>query len=165
MIGGYHASSDFKARVDDAVEGVARFEQLPNTSVSLRIVYVLNAWRIYAEHPLLGVGIGDYRNEYARVNAVHTPQWNPAWNPHNQYLLTLTAAGAPGGVMLALVLLFPLLRRGPADARARIRRAVPTLLIVICLLESYLARSNVSMMYLLFTAALWCGAPQRPAAH
>ncbi len=165
VVGGYHASSDFKARIDDAVEGVAGFEQRPNTSVSLRIVYVLNAWRVYAEHPLLGVGIGDYRNEYARVNAVHTPQWEPAWNPHNQYLLTLTAAGVPGGVMLALVLLFPLLRRGPADARARIRRAVPTLLIVICLLESYLARSNVSMMYLLFTAALWCGPPQLPAAH
>nr|HMN66226.1 hypothetical protein [Burkholderiaceae bacterium] len=89
--------------------------------------------------------------------ALHTPRWEPAWNPHNQYLLTLTAAGIPGGLALVLVLFYPALRRGPADGRERIRRAVPVLMITICLFESYLLRSNVSMMYMLFTAALWRG--------
>jgi O-antigen ligase len=98
------------------------------------------------------------------VNALHTPQWEPAWNPHNQYLLVLTAAGIPGALALGLVLLFPLARRGADDGRDRIRRAPPLLLIVICLFESYLARSNVSMMYLLFMAAACCGLPRGPAA-
>ena len=164
LIGGYHGSSFFKARVDDAVDQLVNYEQRPNTSVSLRIVYSLNALRIFAESPLLGIGIGDYPKEYARVNALHTPQWEPAWNPHNQYLLVLTAAGIPGALALGLVLLFPLARRGADDGRDRIRRAPPLLLIVICLFESYLARSNVSMMYLLFMAAACCGLPRGPAA-
>ena len=165
VLGGYYGSSYFRERVHDAVQGIVDYDKRPELSASQRIVFVVNAWRIYSEHPLLGVGIGDYRSEYERVSAIHTPQWVTGWNPHNHYLLVLTAAGVPGGIMLALVLLVPLLRAGPDDGRQRIRRAVPTLLIVICLLESYLARSNVSMMYMLFTAALWCGVPRAAPAR
>ncbi|MBX3592475.1 MAG: O-antigen ligase family protein [Burkholderiaceae bacterium] len=157
LIGGYYGSSYFRKRVDMAADQVVHYEERPNTSVGLRIVYTLNALRIYAEHPLLGVGIGDYPREYERMNALHTPGWEPAWNPHNQYLQMLTAAGIPGGLALVLVLFYPLLRRGPPDGRERIRRAVPVLMITICLFESYLLRSNISMMYMLFTAALWRG--------
>ncbi len=159
--GAYLGGGHFKSRVDAGVDEVLHYRERPNTSVSLRIVYSLNAWRIFREQPLLGVGIGDYRAEYERVNAIHTPEWEPAWNPHNQYLYALTAAGVPGGATLALALLAPLLRRGPADGRERMRRAPPLLLIVICVFESYLLRSNISLMYLLFVAALWCGVPRR----
>ncbi|MCO5108929.1 MAG: O-antigen ligase family protein [Burkholderiaceae bacterium] len=162
LVGGYHASSYFRERVDSAVDELVHYQERPNTSGSLRVVYALNALRIYAEHPMLGVGIGDYPKEYERMNALHTPGWEPAWNPHDQYLQTLTAAGIPGGVALALVLSYPLLRRGPPDGRERIRRAVPVLMITICLFESYLLRSNVSMMYMLFTAALWRGVRAGP---
>ena len=158
LAGGYLGSSYFKSRVDNAVDTFVHYRERPESSVSLRLVYAMNALRIYAAHPLLGVGVGDYPKEYERVNAIHTPQWEPAWNPHNHYLFVLTAAGIPGGIALALVLGYPLRRRGPPDGRERIRRAVPVLMITICLFESYLLRSNVSMMYMLFTAALWRGA-------
>ncbi|MFO1301863.1 MAG: O-antigen ligase family protein [Burkholderiaceae bacterium] len=164
LVGGYHGNSYFKSRVDDAIDTFVNYRVRPDSSVSLRLVYAMNALRIYAAHPVLGVGIGDYPKEYERVNAIHTPQWAPAWNPHNYYLFALTAAGIPGGVALALVLGYPLRRQGPADERKRIRRAVPVLMITLCLFESYLLRSNVSMMYMLFTAALWRGAsPADPA--
>lgn len=158
LVGGYHGSGYFKSRVDDAVDTFVHYRERPDSSVSLRLVYAMNALRIYAAHPLLGVGVGDYPREYERVNAIHTPQWAPAWNPHNHYLFVLTAAGVPGGIALALLLGYPLRRRGPDRGRERIRRAVPVLMITICLFESYLLRSNVSMMYMLFTAALWRGA-------
>jgi O-antigen ligase len=164
LVGGYHGNSYFKSRVDDAVDSFVHYRERPDSSVSLRLVYAMNALRIYAAHPLLGVGIGDYPKEYERVNAIHTPQWAPAWNPHNYYLFALTAAGIPGGIALALVLGYPLRRRGTPDGRERIRRAVPVLMITLCLFESYLLRSNVSMMYMLFIAALWRGAsPADPA--
>ncbi|GMV00488.1 MAG: hypothetical protein AMXMBFR52_01440 [Burkholderiales bacterium] len=158
LVGGYHGSDYFRSRVVDAVDNYRHYRERPESSVSLRLVYALNALRIYAAHPLLGVGVGDYPKEYERVNAAHTPQWEPAWNPHNYYLFVLTAAGLPGGIALAMVLGYPLRRRGPADGRERIRRALPVLMITICLFESYLLRSNISMMYMLFTAALWRGA-------
>lgn len=162
VLGAYHANGYFKGRVDSAIDEIVHYRERPTTSPSLRIVYALNAWRIFSAHPMLGVGIGDYPKEYERVNAIHTPQWEPAWNPHNQYLYVLTAAGLAGGIALALVLGVPLLRRGPADGRECIRRAPPLLLIVICLGESYLLRSNVSLMYVLFLAASWCGVSRAP---
>ena len=164
VVGGYQSSEYFRSRVDLAVEEVRHYEDMPLSSVGLRITYTMNAWRIFVANPLLGVGAGDYPVEYKKMNEIHTPQWVPAWNPHNQYLLALTSAGLPGGILLALVLVFPLFRarRAPSDGRQRMRVAVPVLLIVICLFESYLMRSNVSMMYVLFTAALWCGMPGKP---
>lgn len=163
VVGGYQSSEYFRSRVNLAVDEVRHYEDRPISSVGLRITYTMNAWRIFVANPLLGVGAGDYPVEYKIMNEIHTPQWVPAWNPHNQYLLALTSAGLPGGILLALVLVFPLLRarRAPSDGRQRMRVAVPVLLIVICLFESYLMRSNISMMYALFTAALWCGMPRK----
>lgn len=166
FIVGYQGSSYFEQRVDAAIEEIENPGPASSSSVRARLAYAQNAWRIFSEHPWFGVGIGDYRQEYERVNAEHTPSFAPAWNPHNQYLYALTAAGLPAGILLAAVLLVPLLRRSPADGRERIRRALPVLFIVLCLSESYLLRSNTSLMYALFTAAAWCGttAPARCGA-
>lgn len=157
FVTGYHGNDYFQQRVDLAIAELQAPDSAADTSVGLRLVYAQNAWRVFTEHPWMGVGIGDYPHEYEQVNAEHTPKWAPAWNPHNQYLYALTAAGLMGGASLAAVLLVPFLRRGPNDGRERIRRALPVLFLVICFSESYLLRSNTSLMYALFTAALWCG--------
>ena len=165
VAGGYAGNDYFRERVDAGIDELVNYQDRPNTSIGLRIVYASNAWRMFSESPWLGVGIGDYLVEYTKVNAIHTPQWEPMYNPHNQYLYALTNAGIPAGVLVLAVLLFPLVRRGPADGRQRIRKALPVLFIPICLFESYLMRSNLSMMYVLFLAALWCGVKERPACN
>lgn len=161
VIGGYASNEYFKKRIDQAVENISQYEIQPNTSVGLRITYTLNAWRMFVANPLIGVGAGDYPVEYEKINERYTPQWEPAWNPHNQYMLALTSAGILGGVLLFLVLFVPLFRNNPHDGRERMRQAVPVLLIVICIFESYLMRSNISLMYVLFTAVLWRGVRER----
>lgn len=159
IVGGGYAGNDyFRSRVDLAVQNVRTLEQDPNTSLGLRATYYMNAWRMFSAHPFLGVGVGDYPAEYRKLNSEHSPAAEPAWNPHNQYLYAVTAAGLPAGILLMLVLLMPMLRRVQADGREHLRKAVPLLLLTICLAESYLIRSNTSLMYVVFTAALWCGA-------
>jgi O-antigen ligase len=160
---GYEASSYFRERVDTAVDQVLHYEKRTNSSVGLRITYAANAWRIFMSSPIIGIGTGDYPVEYKKMNAQYSPQWEPAWNPHNQYLLALTSVGLLGGVALLLTLAYPALRRGPPDGWGGARVAVPVLFMTICLFESYLMRSNTSMMYVLFSAALWRGV-QEPAA-
>ncbi|MBU0601537.1 MAG: O-antigen ligase family protein [Gammaproteobacteria bacterium] len=157
VLGGYQTGDYFRERVDRGVDELLHYEERPNSSIGLRIVYALNASRMIGEHPLLGVGIGDFRSEYEKINAIHTPLWGPIYNPHNQYLYAWANAGLAAGVLLLLVLGYPLLRRGPDDGRQRIRHALPMLFIPICFFESYLMRSNLSMMYVAFLAALWCG--------
>lgn len=162
-VGGYVSNDFFKSRVDHAVDDIRHYETKANTSVGLRITYTMNAWRMFVANPLIGVGAGDYPAEYKKINEQFTPQWEPAWNPHNQYMLALTSAGIAGGALLALVLFVPLVRRNPNDGREKVRQAVPILLITICLFESYLMRSNISLMYVLFTAALWRGVREENA--
>lgn len=154
---GYVGNDYFRQRVDIAVSDIRTFEENANTSLGQRATFLLNASRIFIANPVLGVGIGDYPDEYEKVNRQYTPTVALAWNPHNQYLYALTAAGIPGGILLLLVLLVPLFRRGENDGRQYMRRALPILLLTLCLAESYLLRSNTSLMYVVFTAALWCG--------
>lgn len=154
---GYTSNDYFQSRADEAFEEIINYEENINSSVGLRINLAVNSWRIFINNPVLGVGAGDYPEEYVKINETYSPDWVTAWNPHNQYLLALTSAGILGGVMLTLVLSYPLFRRRMEDERQRIRVAIPVLLIVICCFESYLMRSNISFMYVLFTAALWCG--------
>lgn len=163
VVGGYLGNDYFRSRVDAGVDEVLNYEQRVNTSMGLRIVYALNSARMIAESPWLGVGIGDFEAEYTRINAEQTPDWTPIYNPHNQYLYAQANAGVLASLLLIAVLFFPLLRRGPADGRQRIRLALPVLFIPICLFESYLMRSNLSLMYVLFLAALWCGVRENKA--
>jgi O-antigen ligase len=163
LVVGYHGNEHFRTRFDSAVDQVMNFEERENTSVGLRIVFVINAFRVFKDSPVLGVGIGDYPTEYEKVNAVYTPDWKTSWNPHNQLMYVLTGCGLLGGVLLALVLLWPILRRSRDDGLVSVRRAVPLLFIVIGLFESYLMRSNTSLMFAVFTAALWCGREGRKA--
>ncbi len=161
--GSYFGSDFLRSRIDQGVDEVRNFNERPNKSLTLRVVYAMNAWRLFAEQPLLGVGVGDYPAEYARMNALHTPAWRPMWNPHNEYLLAMSSAGLFGAVAVFLVLFFPLFRRGPDDGRRHLRIAVPLLFIVLCLLESYLMRSNTKLMYVVFMAVLWCDTRDRQA--
>lgn len=159
----YGTSDYFQKRVDAMVSNIQNYETTVNTSVGLRLTYYANAWRLFMSNPLIGIGAGDYPAEYEKVNAIYSPKWEPAWNPHNQYLLALTSAGLLGGIALFLTLFYPMFRKGLPDGRQRIRIAVPLLFCTICLVESYLMRSNTSMAYVLFCAALWRAAKE-PAA-
>lgn len=157
LTAGYFGNSYFQGRFDDAVDQVMHYEDRPNSSVGLRIVFAINATRIFLQNPVLGVGLGDYPTEYDKMNALHTPEWKTAWNPHNHYLYVLTATGVLGGSILLVLLLLPLLRHSPPDGRQFIRAAPPVLIMTISLFESYLMRSNISLMYAVFLAVLWCG--------
>lgn len=163
LLAGYFGNSYFQGRFNDAVDQVMHYEDRPNSSVGLRIVFATNATRIFLQNPILGVGLGDYPAEYEKMNALHTPVWQTAWNPHNHYLYVLTATGVLGGSILLGLLLLPLLRRNPPDGRQFIRIAPPVLIMTISLFESYLMRSNISLMYAVFLAALWCGIKEREA--
>ena len=122
----------------------------------------INSWRIFSEHPLTGVGSGDFRDAYRDVNARHTPQWTPTHNPHSQYFLVLTTTGLMGGIVLLLVYLPPPLFRIPYhDGLDRLRVALPVLYLIISAFESYLWRTNTSLMFVLFSAMLYATPPGR----
>lgn len=152
----YQASDLFRQRTDLAVHQVLNYKQVVNSSVGLRINMYINTYRMFLESPFLGVGVGDFPAEYARINAIHSPRWATVFNPHNQYLFALSTTGAVGGIILLSLLFWPpWLARTVRDEWFRLRIALPLLFVVICLTESYLWRSNTSLMFILFSSILY----------
>lgn len=157
---GYQVSDLFQKRVDLALHEIRNYEQVVDSSVGLRINMAANTTRMIMASPLLGVGVGDFPAEYARINEQYSPQWATVFNPHNQYLFALSTTGLFGGAVLVCILFLPLyLAWNVRDEWSRIRIAVPLLFAVICLGESYLWRSNTGLLFVLFTAVLYLEAP------
>lgn len=70
------------------------------TSVGLRLVFWEGALMMAQEHPLLGVGTGDYKIEMDRLHQIHaipdTPSVRVSDHPHNSYLAYLADLGLIG---------------------------------------------------------------------
>ncbi|MDY0385355.1 O-antigen ligase family protein [Trichlorobacter sp.] len=156
----YQASDLFRQRTDLAVHQVLNYKQVVNSSVGLRINMYVNTFRMFLESPFLGIGVGDFPAEYARINKQYSPQWATVFNPHNQYLFALSTTGVLGGaVLICILFLPPYLARAQRDDWSRVRIALPVLFAVICLGESYLWRSNTSLLFVLFTAVFYLDLP------
>lgn len=150
----YNASPYLRERVDLALHEATHREAAVNTSVGLRLNFYANSLRLWAQEPLLGVGAGDFTQEYARVNAQHSPAWLTTVNPHNQYLFVLACTGVLGALVLGLVLCPPALWQGWGDALSDWRVGLAVFAAVVCLFESYLWRSNTAALFVLFSTLL-----------
>jgi O-antigen ligase len=157
----YAGNDYFRARLDKAVDEIAHYEDTLNTSTGLRLTFNMNSARLFAEHPLLGVGAGDFTPEYARVHEQHSPGWVTTTNPHNQYLFVLTTTGLLGGSILLLVLFPPAQWRRQRDGLDHVRIGLAVFIGVSCLFEDYLWRSNTSLLFVLFAVVLL--GKQKPA--
>ena len=74
------------------------------SSVGQRINYAINSWDIYKKNLLIGVGTGDFPNEYWKINKVNTPSLPAVTNPHNMYTLILCQLGLIGLISMLSIL-------------------------------------------------------------
>ena len=170
--GAYFGNSYFQERVDTAISNATELRENPNTSVGLRLAWAWASWRIFVENPLVGVGAGDLPAQLQAGNARLSPAVTPTWNPHNHFLYTLSTLGIAGGLALAAMLVPPPLWRGRGRGEwQRLRDGLPVLFAVICLSESYLMRSNTTLLFVMFMTLLYAAAPPadrgdaRPRPH
>lgn len=150
----YVSNDYFRSRLDMAVEEIASIDNTVNTSTGLRLTFYANSVRLFTEHPLIGVGAGDFTREYARVHEQHSPGWLTTTNPHNQYLFVLTTTGLLGGAILLQTLFPPALWRRQGDKLDHLRIGLVVFIGVSCLFEDYLWRSNTSLLFVLFAVVL-----------
>lgn len=155
LTGAYAGNDYFRTRVDMAVNEITHYEESVNTSAGLRLTFLMNSARLFAEHPLLGVGTGDYTRDYAELHARYSPGWLATDNPHNQYLFVLSTTGLLGGAVLLAVYFPPLLWRGQRDSVAPLRTALVAFICTSSLFEDYLWRSNTSLLFVLFAVLLF----------
>lgn len=73
-------------------------------SVSARGDYYLAAWRMFLEHPLSGVGLGEFFPYYMRLKPVGAEETRIV---HNMFLCMLSQAGLIAGLSAAVCLALP----------------------------------------------------------
>jgi O-antigen ligase len=149
LAGLYSTHSYFTDRVNIALEDIETFEQNPNTSLGQRLVFWTTSFRLFINHPVTGVGSGDFHKEYARIKPSRWEATPDSYNPHNQFLLTGATTGLLG--LTALLLIFYFAAKSAGDSTTS---AVLIGFAVVCLFESYLWRSNTSLAFAAIIAAL-----------
>ena len=80
------------------------------SSVGVRLEMWRGAWAIFTEHPIVGIGWGNYRpamEQQALQGLIHP--WAATFaHPHSQYLSVLANGGLIGGMGMLLLFLIPL---------------------------------------------------------
>ena len=83
------------------------YRNVSNFSFLQRIELWRNAWHVFLQHPLFGVGTGDVVDQcHQRLDDTHSPLADSGMHTHNQYLNFLLAFGIVG----FLLILFPFIR-------------------------------------------------------
>ena len=111
--GAYQLSPNFQKRVASVKYDIDRLSNgAYGTSLGLRAAFWIISWDIIKEHPVLGVGSGDYKlaaQDILEKNTYHfsafVKQWLASWHYHSQYLMIAVQTGLTGLVLLFAMLL------------------------------------------------------------
>ncbi|MBD3843611.1 MAG: O-antigen ligase family protein, partial [Campylobacterales bacterium] len=99
----YFTSSSFEARVNMAINNVKTFNENANTPVGQRITYNINTLSLIMKNPFFGVGTGDFKTEYTKINEQNSPNVFVPDHPHNMYLLVLSWVGIFGFIPFLMI--------------------------------------------------------------
>ena len=148
----YLNSKIFSDRVDSAVTELSDYKNHTYSSTGMRISSAINSWSIIKEHPVIGVGTGDYKNEFIKASIKNNLKLEDKLvihNPHNMYVLILVQFGLLG--LAAMLYMFyaqiKIARHSNEEFVRKIGIALPLLYLLIMLSDSYLM---VHMTGLLF---------------
>jgi O-antigen ligase len=157
----YQISDLFQERVDLAVKEIATYADKNYSSVGLRINFAVNSWQVIKKNPLIGVGTGDFPNEYKKINEINSPKLvdgvADASNPHNMYTLVLMQLGFLG--LLSMLSIFYYQIKISFNSSNKLIRdlgvTLPLLFLVLMFSDSYLLGHYTTLMYVFFSSFLY----------
>jgi len=153
----YQASNIFHERVDRAIKNVVNYTDNKNSSTGLRITFALNSWEVIKENPIIGVGTGDFPDEYRKINMSKTPGLPNATNPHNMYTLILAQLGLLG--LASMFYLFYIQIKTSLTHKNKFLKdtalVLPMLFLVIMWSDSYLLGHYTTFLFVFFSSFLY----------
>ena len=160
----YQTSSIFKHRANQAffqivnydIESVAIYQSV-RSSVGVRILFALNSWEIIKENALLGVGTGDFPNEYKKISVRNSPNAPYVDNPHNMYVLVLVQLGIVGLLSMLSIMYYQIKLSFKESNRffRDVGFALPFLFLVIMWSDSYLLGHFTGLLFVFFSSFLY----------
>lgn len=151
----YSSSTIFHERVNLAINETSSFKENPNTGVGLRLTYLLNSVEIIKKNFLLGVGTGDFTNEYTKINTINSPEAEMHSHPHNMYILVLAQTGLIGLLSLLSIFYMQFKIAFQKNDYKEIALALPVLFLVIMLSDSYLLGHYTTLLFVYFSSFLY----------
>mgnify|MGYP000215080903 CR=1 FL=1 len=171
----YNSSDLFEKRVDSAIQDIVRYEGVNieknnpidfdtifllaniNTPVGERISFAIYSWKIFSTSPILGVGTGDFPNEYEKINSIYSPKMVTTSHPHNMYSLVLVQTGILGLVSLLSIFYYQIKLSFYSSSRfiRDVGIALPLLFLLIMLSDSYLLGHYTTLMFVFFSSFLY----------
>ena len=161
----YQASDLFQKRVDAAISEALTFSETNgydavtegHTSVGARLIFAKNSWQGIKKNLIMGVGTGDFPNEYKKINQINSPRLPNATNPHNMYTLILVQLGLVG--LASMLSIFYYQIKLSYNSQNKFIRdvgiALPLMFLVMMLSDSYLLGHYTTLMYVFFSSFLY----------
>ncbi len=161
----YYSSNLFNKRVNMAIDEFISFSETQgidkitqgHTSVGIRLAMAKNSSEIIIKNPIIGIGTGDFPQEYKKINQINTPWLPNSTNPHNMYVLILMQLGLMGLVSLLTIFYYQLKisLKSKEESLRRIALTLPIMFLVMMLSDSYLLGHFTTLMYVFFSSFLY----------
>lgn len=153
----FNFSPLFKNRVLLAVEDVVHFDGNSNTSIGQRVTFAINSYELFKRNPLIGIGTGDFPDEYKKVNLINSPNVINTVQPHNMYMLILSQLGLFGLASFMMVFYYQFLTAINAKNSPvrNIGIALPLLFLLIMWSDSYLLGHYTGNLFILFSSFIY----------
>jgi O-antigen ligase len=132
-------------------------EQYSGSSVGHRLTFAKNSWELIKNNPILGVGTGDFPDEYKKINQVNSPHFPNVTNPHNMYTLVFSQLGL-FGLLSMLSIMYYQIKLSLLETNQFYRDVgfvLPILFLVIMWSDSYLLGHFTTLMYVFFSSFLY----------
>jgi len=136
-VAAYYALPSFRTKINLTIYNVQLMQQgeIGNYADTNRLLSYKIAWQIFRENPLLGVGMGNVRQQVQDIYTRDYPA-QPFLFPHNQILSYLVGMGIVGTGIFLLLFLLPLFVRGGL-------RSLPLLATYTALFASFLFENTL----------------------
>ncbi len=153
----YFNSKLFNDRTNAALDNLIKYHDNKNTSIGQRLTFWINSYEIILNNYVIGVGTGDFRAEYKKINQKNTPEITNTDNPHNMYVLVLVQFGLVGLASLISILFLQIYYayRNKDIFMKFTGIMLPTLFSIIMLSDSYLLGHYTGMLFMFFSSFLY----------
>ncbi len=155
----YQLSNSFKIRVNAGINDIKQIKNMDlNGSWGIRVAYWITTFDIVKEQPILGVGIGDFKDETAKVLTnqnynyltKETKEFMKINHPHNQYLLVLLQMGIIG-IFIFLYLIYQILKLDIKEKEIKeLSILFTTIFFVSCFAEPLFLKQFTISLFMLF---------------
>jgi len=155
----YQLSNSFKTRVNAGINDIKQIKNMDlNGSWGIRVAYWITTFDIAKEQPILGVGIGDFKDETAKVLTnqnynyltKETKEFMKINHPHNQYLLVLLQMGIIG-IFIFLYLIYQILKLDIKEKEIKeLSILFTTIFFVSCFAEPLFLKQFTISLFMLF---------------